>query len=192
MSQVRMPLEVLRVETPCTRDWDGMVGDDRTRYCAGCGLHVHNLSAMPREAAEQLVCERAGRLCVRYEKTSCGRVVTLDYQKPAGKGRRWPFWALLGGVGAVAATAAAALNPFAARSSVIMGGPMIVTGAVPLPPALVTAPDFIGPPAPGAPESSWVRGEAMPVNVSVTSLPAAPLGPPVPEGYGADAAGDPR
>lgn len=56
MSQLRVPLEVLRVQTPCTEDWARMSGDARRRYCAGCGLHVHNLSAMTRGEAERLVC----------------------------------------------------------------------------------------------------------------------------------------
>ena len=57
-----MPLEVIRVDEPCKADWDAMTGDAARRFCAGCQKHVHNLSAMPREEAERLVCESAGRL----------------------------------------------------------------------------------------------------------------------------------
>jgi hypothetical protein len=92
MLQSRTPLDRLRVEQPCRHDWDAMPGNDRVRYCSACGLHVHNLSAMPREEAERLVCERAGRLCVRLERTAGGRIRTLDYEPiedPARRRRRW-------------------------------------------------------------------------------------------------------
>src|SRR3954471_20635649 len=97
MSRARMALEVLRVETPCPQDWDAMTGDgDRMRYCEGCGLHVHNLSAMPREDAERLVCESAGRLCVRYERMPTGTVRTLEYAPATRRRRAWPLWTVLG------------------------------------------------------------------------------------------------
>lgn len=142
MSQVRMPLEVLRVGSPCTQDWNAMAGDDRRRFCAGCGLHVHNLSAMPRDEAERLVCEAAGRLCVRFERTFAGQIVTLDYEKRPDKLGRWKFWSLIGGLGAAAAAIAAAVNPLGNRGG--NWGATAVMGdmAFPTPP-----PPMVGPPA---------------------------------------------
>jgi hypothetical protein len=102
----RLPLEVLRVANPCQAAWDAMAGDEESRFCGHCGKHVHNLSAMPREQAERLICEAAGPLCVRYGVDAAGRVMTLDYQ-PASKRRRtrwWPLW-----LGSAAATIGAAL-----------------------------------------------------------------------------------
>ena len=96
----RVALEVMGVREPCQKDWDGMTGDDRVRFCAGCNLHVHNLSAMTRREAERLVCERAGRLCVRFEQGADGIVRTLDYEMPPPARRTWRFWSVIGGVGA--------------------------------------------------------------------------------------------
>ena len=188
MSGVRVPLEVLRIETPCTEDWNAMAGDERSRYCAGCGLHVHNLSAMTRDEAERLVCERAGRLCVRYGRSPAGGVVTLDYSPPR-QGRKWTFWAMLGGAGALAA---AVLNVFAARSRPNTAAPMgmVLMGDVgPATSCLETAPQ--GPSDPAEFGGEIVMGEAMPLEPLVT-VPPAPLGPPAPERDQDGLTADPR
>src|SRR4051794_5315873 len=79
MTQLRIPLEVLKIENPCPADWNAMAGDERKRFCQGCQKHVHNLSTMPREEAERLVCESAGNLCVRMALNAEGKFVTVGY-----------------------------------------------------------------------------------------------------------------
>jgi hypothetical protein len=74
------PLPVIEVEQPCHEDWKSMSGDERARFCAQCGQHVHDLSAMRSDEVVDLVCRNAGRLCVRLERTSDGQVRTLDYE----------------------------------------------------------------------------------------------------------------
>jgi hypothetical protein len=81
-------LAVLRINQPCHESWDQMTGDDRSRFCAHCQKHVHNLSAMSTDEAERLLCTTAGSLCVRFHATPEGKPVTLDYA-PAPAGRRW-------------------------------------------------------------------------------------------------------
>jgi hypothetical protein len=77
----RISLEMLHVPQPCPAHWDEMVGDDRRRFCAHCQKFVHDLSAMPRDEAERLVCESAGELCVRFARDpQTKQVITLDYQ----------------------------------------------------------------------------------------------------------------
>jgi len=88
-----------------------MAGDDRVRFCVGCGKYVHNLSAMTRGEAEQLVCEAAGQLCVRFQPadaTGTG-VRTLPYASKGMRPRTWRFWAVLGGLGAMVTGAVNAL-----------------------------------------------------------------------------------
>ena len=34
-------LELIQIATPCTADWESMVGDERTRYCGDCKLNVY-------------------------------------------------------------------------------------------------------------------------------------------------------
>lgn len=181
MSGARMPLEVLRVEQPCPQEWDAMSGDERSRYCAGCGLHVHNLSAMTRDEAERLVCERAGRLCVRYQQTASGAVVTLDYSPPKAR-RKWPFWAMVGGAGAMVA---AVFNVFATRSRlnpgpVVTMGMMMTTGSVAMP---VVPPGPLGPPDPMEPGTACGLPDDAPSKLTSTEAPLVaygPLGPPAP------------
>jgi hypothetical protein len=99
--RTKVSLDVLRVKSPCTEDWNAMGGDERVRFCAGCGRDVHNLSALPREEAERLLCEAAGRLCVRFERTEQGAIKTLEYA-PRISRRSYLFWTALGVVGAAA------------------------------------------------------------------------------------------
>ena len=102
MNANRVTLDVIDVNTPCPASWDAMSGDGQSRLCEQCGLHVHNLAAMTLDEAQRLVCERAGRLCVRFERDAAGRVLTLDYQRPARTPRTWKFWTFIGAAGAIA------------------------------------------------------------------------------------------
>ncbi len=55
-----------------------MHGDERVRFCDQCSLHVYNLSAMSRQAAEALISEKEGHLCVRLYRRADGTVLTTD------------------------------------------------------------------------------------------------------------------
>ena len=74
-------LEGLKIATPCPASWADMTGDDRTRYCQQCQLHVHDLSAMTRAEGEALVASSTGRLCTRMTRRPDGTIVTLDDQR---------------------------------------------------------------------------------------------------------------
>jgi hypothetical protein len=86
----RRPLDVLQVRNPCPADWNKMAGDSTKRFCKHCRKFVHNLSEMPADEAERLVCENAGNLCVRFARdTTSGSVLTLNYASvtKASRGR---------------------------------------------------------------------------------------------------------
>jgi hypothetical protein len=100
-----IPLETIRVASPCEKSWDEMSGDAQRRFCDHCGKHVHNLSAMTRSEAEKLICESAGSLCVRYAMTQTGQVQTLEYQPAAPLLHRRRMWFAFGIFGALAASA---------------------------------------------------------------------------------------
>ena len=72
------PLNNLRIASPCSADWEEMYGDERKRFCGDCKLNVYNLSGMTREAAESLVTNAEGRLCVRYYVRADGSIITDD------------------------------------------------------------------------------------------------------------------
>ncbi|MGE3107934.1 MAG: hypothetical protein AB7G11_10580 [Phycisphaerales bacterium] len=72
-------LEQIRVASPCTERWEDMSGDERSRHCARCNLHVHNLSAMSRAQADALVASASqGRVCVRFYQRADGTILTSD------------------------------------------------------------------------------------------------------------------
>ena len=70
-------LNNLTIPSPCSADWNSMVGNDQVRFCEHCSLDVHNLSRMTRNQAQRLVARSNGRLCVRYHHDSSGRPLTL-------------------------------------------------------------------------------------------------------------------
>lgn len=53
-----------------------MNGDERKRFCAQCGKHVFNLSAMTEREAKDFAEETQGRECVSYVPTGDGRIHT--------------------------------------------------------------------------------------------------------------------
>ncbi len=69
-------LQRLAVNSPCSQDWDSMIGNDRVRFCEHCSLHVHNISEMTRAKALRLVESSHGRICVRYHRDSAGQVIS--------------------------------------------------------------------------------------------------------------------
>ena len=48
MSAFTNPLDSIKVASPCSADWEGMVGNNRQRFCGQCKLNVYNLSGMTR------------------------------------------------------------------------------------------------------------------------------------------------
>jgi len=55
-----------QITSPCTQDWDSMVGNDQIRFCTHCERSVHDFSTMNRKQIKRLVAKSKGRLCVRY------------------------------------------------------------------------------------------------------------------------------
>jgi hypothetical protein len=86
---IRRALDVIEVRSPCPAPWEAMAGDTKRRFCAHCNKFVHNLTEMPSEEAERLVCESGGNLCVRFARDSqTDRILTLDYRPPPRPSRR--------------------------------------------------------------------------------------------------------
>lgn len=78
MAKFDNPLNNLKVASPCSQDWNAMLGDKRKRYCGECKLNVYNLSGMTRAEAENLIMLAEGRLCVRFYTRADGSVLTED------------------------------------------------------------------------------------------------------------------
>jgi len=67
-----------KIASPCTADWERMVGDDRVRHCSECNLNVYNFSAMTAADVETVVANHEGRLCARMYRRSDGTLLTQD------------------------------------------------------------------------------------------------------------------
>ncbi|HEY0429927.1 MAG TPA: hypothetical protein VGC76_19240 [Pyrinomonadaceae bacterium] len=78
MAKFTNPLDNVGVASPCSQDWNEMIGDERKRYCGDCKLNVYNLSGMSRTEAENLILNSEGRLCVRFYRRADGSVLTKD------------------------------------------------------------------------------------------------------------------
>ena len=78
MTKFDNPLNNIKIASPCSADWNAMIGNERKRYCGDCKLNVYNLSGMTRTEAENLLLNSEGRLCVRFYKRADGTVLTKD------------------------------------------------------------------------------------------------------------------
>jgi hypothetical protein len=78
MSQNKINLSNIRIASPCQKNWEEMVGDDRVRFCAHCQLNVYNFSAMNKAEAESFLLKAEGRVCGRYYQRTDGTMLTQD------------------------------------------------------------------------------------------------------------------
>jgi hypothetical protein len=108
-ARARLPvLDNIRIAAPCTVDWNAMTGDERVRQCGQCQNSVFNLSGMTRDAAEALMIERNGELCVRYFQRHDGTIMLADCTIGIGRDHRHRWIAagaaalVAGGFGAAA------------------------------------------------------------------------------------------
>jgi hypothetical protein len=89
MTRPHFSLETLTVVEPCHVPWDEMEGDDRIRFCKGCGEAVYNLATMTFDEIHCLL-EGGGegddrikymlRPCVRFWRRADGTLVTRECQ----------------------------------------------------------------------------------------------------------------
>ncbi|NNF00029.1 MAG: hypothetical protein HKN25_13490 [Pyrinomonadaceae bacterium] len=78
MAKFTNPLDGIRVASPCSADWDAMIGNNRQRHCGECKLDVYNLSGMTKREAENLIMNSEGRLCARFFRRADGTIITKD------------------------------------------------------------------------------------------------------------------
>ena len=71
-------IQNIRIASPCSADWNKMIGDGRVRHCGECNLNVYNLSAMTEREIKQLVAKSEGRLCARLFRRADGTILTQN------------------------------------------------------------------------------------------------------------------
>lgn len=141
-------LDQVRVASPCTADWNEMLGDERVRFCLSCEKNVYNLSSMAKDDAEALLRERLGDdLCVRFYQRADGTILTADCPVGVKKKRRKKLALAVAGAGAMAAAAA---TMFMRQNCATTGVVAVAGGAM-------------------------YQGEMQPVNVD--PLPVPPVAP---------------
>ena len=166
MSRTFIPLEDVRVASPCHADWNMMDGNERVKLCGSCQKNVYNLSEMTRFDAEELLAQHEGNLCVRYYQRADGTIMTQDCPVGLVKVRRAVLMPLGWAAAGVAAIAAwVALSPRAT-----MGEPMVTTGiTAPAPPVTASSHLPYSVPAKPAPRPLAPRATA-PSRSSIASL----------------------
>lgn len=78
MSKFTNPLSNIKIASPCSANWDEMVGNEHQRFCGDCQLNVYNLSGMSQREAENLLLNSENRLCVRFYRRADGTILTKD------------------------------------------------------------------------------------------------------------------
>jgi hypothetical protein len=78
MNKFTNQLDNLKIASPCSANWDEMIGNERVKFCGECKLNVYNLSGMTKQDAENLLISSEGRVCVRMYKRADGSVITQD------------------------------------------------------------------------------------------------------------------
>jgi len=87
-AKARLPLLAkVKVASPCSADWEKMVGDDEVRFCSSCEKNVYNLSALTALEAQALVQEKEGDMCARFYRRADGTMLTADC--PSGARKKW-------------------------------------------------------------------------------------------------------
>ena len=83
-------VDELRIASPCTADWAGMLGDDYARHCGECKRNVYDLSMLTRAEANELIREKEGKLCARYYQRRDGTILTANC--PVGLRKVWKHY----------------------------------------------------------------------------------------------------
>jgi hypothetical protein len=76
--QLQNSINDVRVATPCSAEWDKMLGDERIRHCTLCSLNVYNLSEMSGDEIHALLVSTEGRVCGKLYRRADGTMLTRD------------------------------------------------------------------------------------------------------------------
>jgi hypothetical protein len=72
-------LDKIKIASPCSADWDQMLGNEQVRFCKNCNINVYNISNMSKKQAEFLISNKEGRLCATFYRRTNGTILTQNY-----------------------------------------------------------------------------------------------------------------
>src|SRR5215467_6887645 len=75
----------LRIASPCSQDWDSMIGNHRVGFCEHCQLSVQNLDLASQKQIRRLIARSGDRLCVSYSQPVPPRVPTVPILHKIGR-----------------------------------------------------------------------------------------------------------
>jgi hypothetical protein len=74
----KIQLTQIKVASPCSASWEGMTGDQRSRFCQQCEKKVFDISGMSQDEAEHFLTAATGPVCVRLYRRTDGTIITND------------------------------------------------------------------------------------------------------------------
>jgi len=92
MNSMVIPLDQVKIASPCSAEWSKMEGDEKIRFCSECKKNVYNLSSMNRSEAEEFLHELEGVSCVRLFRRGDGTVITDDCPVGVRETRKAIYW----------------------------------------------------------------------------------------------------
>jgi len=85
-----MPQNIqLRIDSPCSQDWDRMSPEDQGRFCASCKKTVVDLTSMDDREVLDWLTRRQGSVCGRFSQDQLNRPLIASREK---KDRQWRYW----------------------------------------------------------------------------------------------------
>src|SRR6185369_1343985 len=118
----------LSIPTPCSADWNDLVGDGRLRYCEECDRNVYDFSKMTATEVRALLATLQGRVCARITWRADGSVLTDDPlpRLPVARRRAAPF-ASVAVTTLITITASPAGRPPAQAASIVQSNNAVAT-----------------------------------------------------------------
>lgn len=121
----RRRIRELTISKPCRESWEAMAGGGPDRFCAACNRSVHDLSALTRRQAVDLLRNNAGKVCGRIDHDDRGNQIFAKERAPI---ERLLQISILGA--SAAASAAAASNCEVKVRAVDLAGAVIPKATV--------------------------------------------------------------
>jgi len=70
-------IQQLHIASPCSVEWDSMIGNDRVRFCEHCRLSVHHVDSLNSKQLRRLIARSHGRLCVNYTRPNVANTLPI-------------------------------------------------------------------------------------------------------------------